>query len=211
MAVDAATIATTPTSAPATTTSSSNNSSSSSSTSGATLADNFQSFLMLLTTQLQNQNPLDPLDTNQFTQQLVQFASVEQQINMNTQLSTLVAMQKATQNTQAMSFLGATATVDGATAQLVNAKATWEFSSDKPASGNIIIKNSTGQTVYSGTFPISAGEQAFQWDGRSSTGQRGSTPASSPIPAAPACRSAAMVTTLTTTTETSRTRATRGP
>ena len=80
MAVDAATIATTPTSAPATTTSSSNNSSSSSSTSGATLADNFQSFLMLLTTQLQNQNPLDPLDTNQFTQQLVQFAQVEQQL-----------------------------------------------------------------------------------------------------------------------------------
>ncbi|MFX8786229.1 flagellar hook capping FlgD N-terminal domain-containing protein, partial [Acinetobacter baumannii] len=48
-----------------------------SSTTGSTLAGNFQTFLTLLTTQLQNQNPLDPLDTNQFTQQLVQFAGVE--------------------------------------------------------------------------------------------------------------------------------------
>ena len=47
------------------------------------IADNFQTFLTLLTTQLQNQNPLDPLDTNQFTQQLVQFAGVEQQLKSN--------------------------------------------------------------------------------------------------------------------------------
>src|SRR5436305_6467735 len=84
-----------------------------SATDKTTLAGNFNTFLTLLTTQLKNQNPLDPLDTNQFTSQLVQFASVEQQINMNQQLTTLVAMQKATQTTSAMSFLGSTATVDG--------------------------------------------------------------------------------------------------
>ena len=50
------------------------------STADKTIAGNFQTFLTLLTTQLQNQNPLDPLDTNQFTQQLVQFAGVEQQL-----------------------------------------------------------------------------------------------------------------------------------
>jgi flagellar basal-body rod modification protein FlgD len=54
------------------------------------LAGNFDTFLQLLTTQLQNQNPLDPLDTNQFTEQLVEFASVEQQINENTNLQTLI-------------------------------------------------------------------------------------------------------------------------
>src|SRR5258708_22542200 len=83
-----------------------------------TLAGNFSTFLTLLTTQLKNQNPLEPLDTNQFTQQLVQFAGVEQQINMNSQLTTLVGLQKATQTTSAMSFLGATATVDGTTSKL---------------------------------------------------------------------------------------------
>jgi flagellar basal-body rod modification protein FlgD len=139
-------------------------------TSKASIAQNFDTFLQLLTTQLKNQNPLDPLDTNQFTQQLVQFAQVEQQMNMNTQLTTLVSMQKATQTTQAMSFLGATATVDGATANLANGKASWTFSTDKPATGTVNIKNGTGQTVYTGTFPLNAGPQGFTWDGRSNNG-----------------------------------------
>ena len=68
-------------------TSSSGSSGSLTSTTGSTLAGNFQTFLTLLTTQLQNQNPLSPLDTNQFTQQLVQFASVEQQLKTNDQLT----------------------------------------------------------------------------------------------------------------------------
>ena len=54
---------------------------------------------------MQNQNPLDPLDTNQFTQQLVQFAQVEQQMNMNSQLTTLVSLQKTAQTTAAVGFL----------------------------------------------------------------------------------------------------------
>src|ERR1700710_190147 len=64
-----------------------------------TIAGNFQTFLTLLTTQLKNQNPLDPLDTNQFTSQLVQFAQVEQQLKSNEQLSTLVSLQQTAQNT----------------------------------------------------------------------------------------------------------------
>src|SRR2546423_14801672 len=107
----------------------------------ATLAGNFDTFLQLLTTQLKNQNPLDPLDTNQFTQQLVQFAGVEQQINMNQQLTSLVALQKANQVTSAMSFLGATATVDGSSTKLTGGKGSWSFSVDKPSTGTITIKD----------------------------------------------------------------------
>ena len=59
------------------------------------IASNFTTFLQLLTTQLKNQNPLDPLDTNQFTQQLVQFAQVEQQMKSNDQLSSLVSWKRA--------------------------------------------------------------------------------------------------------------------
>src|SRR6266446_8710856 len=103
-------------------------SSSSTSSTGAgsqMIADNFQTFLTLLTTQLKNQNPLDPLDTNQFTQQLVSFAGVEQQINMNTQLKTMVALQQSAQATQALNFVGATVAVNGTGAQMVNAQAQW--------------------------------------------------------------------------------------
>src|SRR5437588_2979972 len=108
-----------------------NNTTSTSSTSNSvgidknTLAGNFQTFLTLLTTQLKNQNPLDPLDTNQFTQQLVQFAGVEQQINMNTQLQSLVSLQQTAQNSQALGFVGKTVTVKGTTAPLTNGQAQW--------------------------------------------------------------------------------------
>src|SRR5256886_6034557 len=98
-----------------------------SSTSGATLAGNFQSFLTLLTTQLKNQNPLDPLDTNQFTQQLVEFAGVEQQLKTNDGLTSLVSLQKTAQSTQALTFVGQTVGVDGSTAQLSNGQAQWNL------------------------------------------------------------------------------------
>src|ERR1700720_4137539 len=92
-----------------------------------TLAGNFNEFLSLLTTQLQHQDPLSPLDTNQFTQQLVQFASVEQQINMNTQLTTLISLQQTAQATSALSFIGATVVVSGNSAQLAGGQATWNY------------------------------------------------------------------------------------
>src|SRR5215470_4579590 len=97
----------------------------------ATIAGNFQTFLTLLTTQLKNQNPLDPLDTNQFTQQLTQFAQVEQQLKTNDQLASIVTMEKSAQSTLAMSFVGQTVAVDGQTTQLLNGAAKWTFSVPK--------------------------------------------------------------------------------
>ena len=81
------------------------------------IADNFQTFLTLLTTQLQNQNPLDPLDTNQFTQQLVQFAGVEQQMKANDQLTSLVAHREDRAVDPGAGLVGQTVAVDGSTAQ----------------------------------------------------------------------------------------------
>src|SRR5262245_23987038 len=97
-----------------------------------TIAGNFDTFLQLLTTQLKNQNPLDPLDTNQFTQQLVQFAGVEQQIKQNEQLTTLISIEKSAQATTALAYVGQTVAVDGQTATLTNGSATWSFQVPKP-------------------------------------------------------------------------------
>ena len=142
----------------------------SASSSSGTLASNFQTFLTLLTTQLQNQNPLDPLDTNQFTQQLVMFSSVEQQINMNTQLSTLISLQQTAQSTAALGFVGQTVTVAGNSAQLANGQASWTFSAARPASATFTIASATGQTVYSSSQTVQAGSQTFTWNGRDSQG-----------------------------------------
>lgn len=137
---------------------------------GKTIAGNFQTFLQLLTTQLKNQNPLDPLDTNQFTQQLVQFAQVEQQLRSNDQLATLVSLQKNTQTTAALGFVGQNVVVDGATAQLANGKATWSFISPKPANATITIKDSIGQVAYTGSYGLQTGPQNFEWDGKGNNG-----------------------------------------
>src|SRR5215208_3664400 len=77
------------------------------------IAKNFDSFLMLLTTQLKNQSPLDPLDTNQFTEQLVQFASVEQQLKSNATLSALLTSSRGSAVSTAASFVGMQVTADG--------------------------------------------------------------------------------------------------
>ncbi|HWL31413.1 MAG TPA: flagellar hook capping FlgD N-terminal domain-containing protein [Xanthobacteraceae bacterium] len=137
-----------------------------------TLAGNFQTFLTLLTTQLQNQNPLDPLDTNQFTAQLVQFAQVEQQLRSNDQLSTLVSLQQTAQATAALNFVGQTVGVSGATTALSNGSATWNLTVPKPATGTITVTSATGQTVYSGNYTMTAGTSPFVWDGKDNSGQQ---------------------------------------
>jgi len=135
------------------------------------IAGNFQSFLTLLTTQLQNQNPLDPLDTNQFTQQLVEFAGVQQQLNTNDSLQTLVSLQQTAQSTQALTFVGKTAVVNGNTAAMTNSLATWQLSVPTNSNVNITIANSTGQTVFSGTYAVNAGNnQPFAWNGQGNDG-----------------------------------------
>jgi flagellar basal-body rod modification protein FlgD len=156
---------------PASSSSSGSASSSANALANQQIAGNFQSFLTLLTTQLQNQNPLDPLDTNQFTQQLVEFAGVQQQLNTNDSLSTLVSLQQTAQSTQALTFVGKTAVVDGSTATVTNSTATWDVSVPKDSNLSISITNSTGQTVFSGSYTVKAGDnQPFVWDGKGTDG-----------------------------------------
>ena len=149
--------------------STSNTSTSTSKTTG--IADNFQTFLTLLTTQLQNQNPLDPLDTNQFTQQLVQFAGVEQQLKTNDALSQLVTLQQTTQATQALGFVGKTALVDGTTGTMTNSSATWHLNVPSDATVDITIANASGQTVFTGKYTAGAGTDVpFTWNGQGNDG-----------------------------------------
>jgi flagellar basal-body rod modification protein FlgD len=152
------------------TSSSSSSASSANSLASQQIAGNFQSFLQLLTTQLQNQNPLDPLDTNQFTQQLVEFAGVQEQLNTNDSLSTLVTLQQTAAATQALDYVGKTAIVNGNTAVMSNSQATWELNVPVNANVNITITNSSGQTVYSGVAPANAGQQPFTWNGQGTDG-----------------------------------------
>jgi flagellar basal-body rod modification protein FlgD len=137
------------------------------------LAGNFNTFLTLLTTQLQNQDPLSPLDTNQFTQQLVEFSSVEQQIQTNQTLSSLLALGDANQQASAAAFIGRGVTADGASTNLTSGgKATWQITApaDAPKT-TVVISDANGNQVFSQEVSLSTGPQTFAWDGIESSGQ----------------------------------------
>jgi flagellar basal-body rod modification protein FlgD len=137
---------------------------------GTEIASNFTTFLQLLTTQLQNQDPLSPMDTNQFTQQLVEFAGVEQQMKSNTSLSTLVSLQQNAQTTEALALVGATVVVNGSAAPLANGQANWTLNSTQPATATITISDATGRAAYTGTAAVNSGNQTFTWNGQGNDG-----------------------------------------
>jgi flagellar basal-body rod modification protein FlgD len=142
------------------------------STAASQLAGNFDQFLQMLTTQLQNQDPLSPLDPNQFTQELVQFSSVEQQIQTNTSLSTLISLQQNSQVTSALGFVGHNVVVNGSVAQINNGQATWNYTASTPGTATINVSDSTGKVVYSTTQAVQPGPQTFTWNGQTTNGNQ---------------------------------------
>jgi flagellar basal-body rod modification protein FlgD len=141
--------------------------------SGTQLAGSFNNFLTLLTTQLKNQSPTDPLDTNQMTAQLVQFASVEQQIAMNKNLEQMVSLQQAAQLTAAAPMLGQRVEVSGDQLPLQGGSATVRL----PEAGNartarVAVMDSSGKTVREAQVPLGTAAQEWRWDGRDSTGEQ---------------------------------------
>jgi flagellar basal-body rod modification protein FlgD len=135
------------------------------------LSSNFDTFLTLLTTQLKNQDPLSPMDSSQFTQQLVQFSEVEQQINSNKNLESLIALTKARSSADAVSYLGKSLTLTDGTAALMNGEAKWAYSIDNDAATAILtVSNAKGHVVYAAPAQTAAGMHSFTWDGKDSGG-----------------------------------------
>ena len=152
--------------------SSSSSSASISGTTSKTLASNFNTFLNLLTTQLKNQNPLEPLDTNQFTQQLVQFAGVEQQLQTNKQLTDLTAAIRTQQTTSALGYLGRTVGYDSSTATSSNAAAKWNFTPSASGTFTLKVKDPEGKVVYQTTANYTANTaSSFNWTQGRTDGQ----------------------------------------
>jgi flagellar basal-body rod modification protein FlgD len=143
----------------------------SSSSSGAKLAEDFDTFLTLLTSQLQNQDPLEPMDSNEFTQQLVQFTSVEQAIQTNQSMESLLLMTRAGVASGAVSYVGKEVTAMGNTTSLVNGSAEWSYALGQPAdSTNLVVTDETGKVVYTATGKTDEGRHDLVWDGLDNAG-----------------------------------------
>jgi flagellar basal-body rod modification protein FlgD len=137
------------------------------------LSGNFDTFLTLLTTQLQNQDPMNPMDSNQFTQELVQFSGVEQQINTNTNLQTLISLQQGSAGTAAAGYLGKTITVTNGQAALQSGEADWSYALGSSAAATTLsVTNSAGQVVYTTAGQTGEGQHDFSWDGEDNNGNQ---------------------------------------
>ena len=148
-------------------------SSTSSSSAMQQLSGNFSTFLTLLTTQLQNQDPLSPMDSNEFTQQLVEYSQVEQQIDTNSNLQTLITQGQSQGSAVATTYLGKQVTVTNGQAPLSSGTATWNYNLGATASATALtITNSAGQAVYSGAGETASGAHAFTWNGKDQNGNQ---------------------------------------
>jgi flagellar basal-body rod modification protein FlgD len=134
---------------------------------GAKLAADFDGFLKLLTTQLQTQDPLSPMDAEQFTSQLVQFAGVEQAIRTNTQLESLVSLMQLNQHTAALQYVGATVELDTSRVHLPRGgEAGIAYSLGGPAAAvGIEIVDADGKVLRRLAGPTGEGPQQLGWDG----------------------------------------------
>ncbi len=135
------------------------------------LAENFDTFLTLLTTQLKNQDPLSPMDSTQFTQQLVQMTGVEQQLLTNDLLEKLVSNTGSGIST-AVSLIGKEVRADSDLAALSGGKAEWVYKLDRAASDvKIEVLDSKGRIVQTvAPTQNAAGEHTFKWDGKTAGG-----------------------------------------
>lgn len=157
------------------TTHSSSGSASSSSgtpTDAATLTSNYSTFLNLLTAQIKNQDPLSPMDTTQWTNQLVQYSSVEQQLKANQYLSQIAAGSGANMSS-AVAYIGKTVSASTDTATLAKGAANWDYNLAGAASKvTLTVKDSNGNTVYQTAGDTAAGDHSFTWDGATATGSK---------------------------------------
>lgn len=138
----------------------------------SSLTDDLDNFLLMLTTQLQHQDPLEPLDSNEFTAQLVQFTGVEQAIRTNRNLEELIGLQMNNQAIGALSFLGQT--IEAASPQILLQDGTSEIKyelGEGAAQTVITILDSSGKPVRVATASGSAGEHSFTWDGKDNDGK----------------------------------------
>jgi flagellar basal-body rod modification protein FlgD len=135
------------------------------------LTSNFGDFLNLLMTQLQNQDPTSPMDANSFTSELVEFSSVEQQINTNTSLTQLIQLTQTADVTQSSAILGKQVTVQSSQIPLQNSSGTLNFTAPTPEPVSITVEDANGNILQQVNTTAAQGANTWNWNGTNSSGQ----------------------------------------
>lgn len=139
----------------------------------AGVTGNFSTFLKILTTQLSNQDPTSPMDTNQFTQELVEFSGVEQQINTNSLLQKLLTGQSSSSLAANLNYIGDYVQAPSPTNDIILQGGTSEFGYTLASAANTVgiqVLDSTGKTVATLAGPSASGPNYASWDGKDQSG-----------------------------------------
>uniref|UniRef100_Q07TK0 Basal-body rod modification protein FlgD n=1 Tax=Rhodopseudomonas palustris (strain BisA53) TaxID=316055 RepID=Q07TK0_RHOP5 len=140
-----------------------------SSSSSSTLSSS--DFLTLLVAELQNQNPLDPTSTTDFTSQLMSYASFEQQTALNSNLSSLSTSFNSLLTLNSSNYIGQTVTAKADSATLENGSISFGYSLNSAAKNvTLTVSDSSGNTVWTGSGTTTAGSNSFTWDGTTTNG-----------------------------------------
>jgi len=140
---------------------------------GPQLSADLGTFLKLLTTQLRSQDPTSPMDTEKLTQQLVQFASVEQQMAGNTTLTQLLELQQAGQLAGTADLVGRRVTLETETLPLQGGRAEVLLPRAGRAEQAVMeVRDAAGSVVRTATLPLAAAPTSWTWDGRDARGQQ---------------------------------------
>jgi flagellar basal-body rod modification protein FlgD len=138
----------------------------------ASLSGNLQDFLKMLMTQLQNQDPTSPMDTDSFTTELVQFSSVEQQINTNTNLTQLISLTQSDGLLQASALVGQTVQISSSQIPLQNGSGALNFTATTAGTAQIAITTAAGEPVLTTTVDSTAGSNSWTWNGKDNSGNK---------------------------------------
>ncbi len=138
----------------------------------SSLSSNLNNFLNLLMTQLKNQDPTTPTDTNQFTTQLVQFASVEQQINIDKGVQSLIQLSQSNAVLQASSLVGKTVTATSTQISLQNGSGSIQFATPAAEPVTVTVKDASGASIAQASLTSTAGPNTWTWNGVDSTGAK---------------------------------------
>ncbi len=137
------------------------------------LSDDMDTFLHLLTTQLKHQDPLSPMDSTEFTNQLVQYSSVEQQIQTNSYMEDLIAAQNTSLGATAVNYIGNTVQISSSTLPLQDGNALFAYNLPEDAkTAAIVIRDAAGNTVFTANAETSVGNHEFSWDGVDNDGNQ---------------------------------------
>lgn len=133
----------------------------------------FNFFLKMLTTQLKHQDPTEPMDVSQMTQQIAQYSGVEQQVKTNTMLEKLLTSNRQSQLSTAVGYIGKEIETEGNKGTLIRngdqAQASFCYILPREADEvKVKIKNAAGAVVFSGSGTNQAGRNITLWDGKNS-------------------------------------------